>query len=141
MRKIIVSLALLASPAAFAQAIEHCPQPSSIVERHGVHVAPARSSGHEWIGIAAPGNGGAVLRFDEGVFYPDEASASQGEVAHCSYKLERGHLDMAYQGEAGRPKVALVDTNAWVREAGPFGIVYYACTGKNAAECTFRKIF
>lgn len=140
MRMLLGVIATLASPVTSAYVIEHCPHPSAIVSNHGVHRATAQDPRYEWVGVAPAGNDGKVLRFGEATFYPDSETATDGELAHCSYKLERGALDMAYVDISGRPKVRLHDRDAWTREAGPFGVVYYACTARDGTGCTFRGV-
>lgn len=135
----LLALAIMSFPTiAGAQAVEHCPAPSTILNTNGVHHAPANDARYQWVGVAAAGNSGNVLRFDEAVFYPDGETANIGELARCSYKLEKGALDLVYKDGSGRPKVQLLDANAWMSEVGPFGIVYYVCTASNAAACTFK---
>ncbi|WP_426285553.1 DUF3757 domain-containing protein [Luteibacter sp. E-22] len=140
MRALFGVIATLISPVTAAYVIEHCPQPSTIVNHHGVHKATAQDSRYEWVGVAPAGNDGNVLRFEEAVFYPGGETATDGELARCSYKLERGALDMAYLDTSGRPKVRLHDRHAWTRELGPFGIVYHKCTATDGVGCTFRAV-
>jgi len=35
-----------------------------------------------------------VLRFEDAVLYPDSETSTDGELARCSYKRERGASDM-----------------------------------------------
>ncbi|MDQ0011612.1 hypothetical protein J2T07_003826 [Luteibacter jiangsuensis] len=140
MRALLGAIATLASPVTSAYVIEHCPHPFTIVSQHGVHKAPAQDSRYEWVGVAPAGNDGNVVRFEEAIFYPDSETAIDGELARCSYKLERGALDMAYMDMAGRPKLRLHDRHAWTRELGPFGVVYHTCTATDGIGCTFRGV-
>jgi hypothetical protein len=122
-----------------AATVEHCPSPAAIRSAGEVYQAPTIDGQGEWIGITPITGSGPVRSFIEAIFHPAPGGASQeGHLGKCSYRLGSGGvLDLAYQPERA-PRVALRETQHWQRTEGPFGLVYYRCMVRDAAQCRFE---
>ena len=140
----LIFLATLAPVTALAGVVEHCPRTNDIAVRSSTYVAPTQDGKGEWLGVTQTGSGGRIVRFEEAIFYPDDAAmgsgSPRGELAKCTYKVEQGVVDLSYKPSDGaRPKVTLENSHAWSKETGPFGLVYYQCAGAPAEHCAFRE--
>lgn len=114
---------------------EHCPLPEHIqVLPHGLYRADS-GSGRQWLGVAQGDVGGEVEGFVSALFYPEQGAETVGTLRGCRYALQRGDVGLDYG--SGSERVSLQNLPAWARRTGPFGIVYYECTGP-AASCRFR---
>lgn len=133
MKHIVLHAAFLLEPGlAWAGPAVSCPAIDDIKSYGGVYTTEDK---HVWIGIAADGAIGEVRSFESALFYPSEHEALRGTLARCSYRLERGTLDMHFQPN-NPPKVSIKESH-WKRGEGPDSIVYYECKNSDPTLCSF----
>jgi len=115
---------------------EHCPSPGSIRELpNGLYLVDDPGS-PRWVGIAQGGVGGVVTGFASAIVHPYADDETIGFLRGCSYHLQRGEILLKHDDR--NDLVALKNLPAWERTEGPFGVVYYECTGP-AQACRFSR--
>jgi len=132
-RRIACVAVLLMVPGwAWASVAGSCPPVENIKAYGGVYTSQDE---RVWIGVASDGAIGQVRGFESALFYPSEHADMRGTLAKCSYRLERGMLDMHLQPD-NRPTVTITEEH-WQRQRGPFGIVYFECKKDDPTLCAF----
>ena len=136
----IISASLMAIPA-ISQAAENCPQVSNIEQ-----VAPGiyRAGGEqgEWSGVIQ----GVVaktapLQFFEMALAIQENELAAQEFQYCAYNVgDHDRLDMRFLANNEKDFTIKTEGDAWVKEDGPFGLIYSVCEKNMPENCTFSLI-
>jgi hypothetical protein len=124
--------------AVWAEAAAHCPSSEDIRITGGVYGSRLPDGG-SWLGIAPFGAGGAIVRFDGALFFPDDNPPYQnGHMGKCQYTLERGNVDLRFKPDAQPEPVARIDNSTnWTLTQGPYGIRMRECLAKAPQDCAF----
>ncbi|MBV8648798.1 DUF3757 domain-containing protein [Paludibacterium sp.] len=129
-----LSWLLIAAPA-LAESSAHCPATNAIKIRGGVYTAPVGDGG-EWLGIAAPGSGGRVQRFDSAILYPAQGG-HPARFGKCTYRLQTGLVGLRFKPGNAEPAARRAGANVWIRQEGPFSLVYDECRETDPTQCAF----
>lgn len=140
MRAHMLALFLVGSAplAAWAESAAHCPSREEIRITGGVYGSRLPDGG-SWLGIAPFGAGGAIVRFDGAIFFPDENPPYQnGRMGKCQYTLERGNVDLRFKpGSQPDPVARVINPAGWALKQGPFGIRMRECQAATPQDCAF----
>lgn len=136
----IITASLMAVSAT-SQAIENCPKVSNI-EQVGPGIYRATGEQGEWSGViqGVVAKTAPVQFFEMALAIQDSELAPQ-EFQYCSYNVgDHDRLDMRFLANNEKDFTLKTEGDAWVKEDGPFGLIYSVCEKTMAENCTLSLI-
>ena len=126
---------------AASQATENCPVLKNI-EEVGSGVYRAKGERGEWLGVmrGVVAQKAPVQTFEEAITIQEGVSAPL-KFQHCSYGIgKRNTLEMRFIPTAAKEFAVNLEGNAWLKQDGPFGLIYHVCAKTSPDNCKFAVI-